>query len=104
MHLLYLVSGLLWKVNLNCIHDKWASQQTASKLAKTGARTNHEKRLNCDGDMADCRLYNLTRVDGRQMRRQAGVYLILMAASVVTGDGDAMQSCWKCLYFKQGHM
>ena len=50
MHLLYLVSGLLWKVNLNCIGDKWASEQTASKLAKTGARTNHEKRLNCDGE------------------------------------------------------
>ena len=50
MHLLYLVSGLLWKVNLNCIDDKWASEQTASKLTKTGTRTNHEKRLNCDGE------------------------------------------------------
>lgn len=64
MHLLYLVSRLLWKVNLNCIDDKWASEQTASKLAKTGATTNHENRLNCDGEqfsdgeMVDCRLEN----------------------------------------------
>ena len=65
MHLLYLVSGLLWKVNLNCIDDKWANEQTASKLAKTGTRTDHEKRLNCDGEefadgeMVDCRYVDM---------------------------------------------